>query len=76
MQNGRPHLANIGHIITKQRSDFDSRTYGYTKFSDLVAATVLFELDRRTPREGKATVLYVRDKRHDESEAQWARAGG
>ncbi|MGV2916999.1 NYN domain-containing protein [Streptomyces alfalfae] len=67
---GWAHLANVGQIITKQRSDFDSRTYGYTKLSDLLAATTLFEMDRRTPREGKATVLYVRDKRHGGGGAQ------
>ncbi|MEU4200833.1 NYN domain-containing protein [Streptomyces sp. NPDC026294] len=62
--DGWAHLANVGHIITKQRSDFDSRTYGYTKLSDLLAATALFEMDRRTPGGGKATVIYARDKRH------------
>ncbi|WP_333762883.1 OST-HTH/LOTUS domain-containing protein [Streptomyces sp. IBSBF 2390] len=70
MQNGWAHLVNIGHIITKQRSDLASRTYGYTALSDLLAATALFDLDRRTPRGGKATVLYGRDKCHDGSEAQ------
>ncbi|MFE5793670.1 NYN domain-containing protein [Streptomyces sp. NPDC056503] len=61
--DGWAHLASVGHIITKQRSDFDSRTYGYTKLSDLLTAIALFELDRRTPGEGKDTVIYVRDKR-------------
>ncbi|MFJ2598632.1 NYN domain-containing protein [Streptomyces erythrochromogenes] len=61
--DGWAHLANVGHIITKQRSDFDSRTYGYIKLSDLLSATALFEMDRRTPGEGKATVIYARDRR-------------
>ncbi|MGC0400511.1 uncharacterized LabA/DUF88 family protein [Streptomyces sp. SAI-126] len=62
--DGWAPLASVGHIITKQRSDFDSRTYGYTKLSDLLAATTLFEMDRRTPGGGKTTVIYARDKRH------------
>ena len=62
--DGWAHLANVGHIITKQRSDFDARTYGYTKLSDLLSATTLFEMDRRNPGEGKTTVVYARDKRH------------
>jgi uncharacterized LabA/DUF88 family protein len=62
--DGWAPLANVGHIITKQRSDFDSRTYGYTKLSDLLAATALFEMDRRATGGGKTTVIYVRDKRH------------
>jgi uncharacterized LabA/DUF88 family protein len=62
--DGWAHLANVGHIITKQRSDFDARTYGYTKLSDLLAATTLFELDRRDSGGGKTTAIYARDKRH------------
>lgn len=56
-------LAAVGNIILKQRSDFDSRTYGYAKLSDLLAATTLFELDRRSPGDGKPAVMYARDKR-------------
>ncbi|MGH3873658.1 MAG: NYN domain-containing protein [Pseudonocardiaceae bacterium] len=61
--DGWAPLANVGHIITKQRSDFDSRNYGYAKLSELLAATTLFELDRRSPGEGKPAVIYARDKR-------------
>lgn len=65
--DGWAHLAAVGHIITKQRPDFDSRTYGYTKLSDLFAATTLFELNRRAPGDGKAAVIYARDKRHTDN---------
>jgi uncharacterized LabA/DUF88 family protein len=61
--DGWSMLANVGHIITKQRPDFDSRSYGYAKLSDLIVATALFELDRRSPGDGKSAVVYVRDKR-------------
>lgn len=61
--DGWARLASVGHIITKQRPDFDSRTYGYAKLSDLMAATTLFELDRRVPGDGKAGVIYARDRR-------------
>jgi uncharacterized LabA/DUF88 family protein len=61
--DGWAPLASIGQIITKQAPDFDSRTYGYAKLSDLVAATTLFDLDRRSPGDGKQAVIYVRDKR-------------
>ncbi|MET8050258.1 NYN domain-containing protein [Streptosporangium sp. NPDC005286] len=62
--DGWAHLGYVGHIITKQRPDFDSRNYGYTKLSDLMAATALFELNRRIPSDGKPAIVYVRDKRH------------
>jgi uncharacterized LabA/DUF88 family protein len=61
--DGWAPLATVGHIITKQRPDFDSRNYGYTKLSDLMAATTLFELDRRSPGDGKPKIIYARDKR-------------
>ncbi|MFW5420933.1 NYN domain-containing protein [Nocardiopsis sp. CNT-189] len=63
-EDGWAHLAAVGHIITEQRPDFDSRTYGYAKLSDLFAATGLFELDRRIPGGGKSAIVCVRDKRH------------
>jgi uncharacterized LabA/DUF88 family protein len=56
-------LGSVGNIITKQRPDFDSRNYGYAKLSDLMAATTLFDLERRVPGDGKAAVLYARDNR-------------
>src|SRR5690349_20125849 len=37
--DGWASLAAVGNIILKQRSDFDSRTYGYAKLSDLLTAT-------------------------------------
>ncbi len=61
--DGWASLAAVGHIITKQRPDFDSRNYGYAKLSDLLAATTLFELDRRSPGDGKPGIIYARDKR-------------
>ncbi|HVB46299.1 MAG TPA: NYN domain-containing protein [Streptosporangiaceae bacterium] len=61
--DGWAMLAAVGHIITKQRPDFDSRNYGYAKLSDLMAATTLFELDRRSSGDGKPGIIYARDKR-------------
>ncbi len=61
--DGWAALASVGHIITKQQPDFDSRSYGYAKLSDLMAATTLFDLDRRSPGDGKPGIIYARDKR-------------
>ena len=60
--DGWAPLANVGHIITKQRPDFDSRNYGYAKLSDLMTATTLFELDRRSPGDGKQALMFAREK--------------
>jgi uncharacterized LabA/DUF88 family protein len=61
--DGWAALASVGHILTNQSPDFDSRTYGYAKLSDLMAATTLFDLDRRSPGDGKPGIIYARDKR-------------
>jgi uncharacterized LabA/DUF88 family protein len=61
--DGWAALSSIGNIITNQRPDFDSRSYGYAKLSDLIKATSLFVLDRRSRGEGKQAVLYAREKR-------------
>ncbi|HEX6451587.1 MAG TPA: NYN domain-containing protein [Trebonia sp.] len=61
--DGWAMLSAVGEIITKQRPDFDSRSYGYAKLSDLIDATTLFETERRSPGDGKQAVIYLRDKR-------------
>ena len=61
--DGWADLGYVGTLITKQRPDFDSRSYGYAKLSDLMAATTLFELDRRSAADGRPGAIYVRDKR-------------
>src|ERR1700753_3665137 len=61
--DGWAPLSAIGNIITNQRPDFDSRSYGYGKLSDLVKATTLFDIERRSPGDGKQALVYVREKR-------------
>jgi uncharacterized LabA/DUF88 family protein len=60
--DGWAALASVGQILTNQSPDFDARTYGYGKLSDLMAATSLFELERRSPGGDKQAVIYARDK--------------
>jgi uncharacterized LabA/DUF88 family protein len=69
--DGWAPLAGVGQILTNQRPDFDSRTYGYAKLSDLVDATTLFELERRG--DGKSGIIYARDKRRRRSTARSTR---
>ena len=61
--DGWAPLSAIGNIITNQRPDFDSRSYGYGKLSDLIKATTLFEIERRSPGDGKQALMYAREKR-------------
>ncbi|MFV2102077.1 NYN domain-containing protein [Micromonospora sp. LOL_024] len=62
-EDGWAYLATVGHLLIKRRPDFDPRTYGYTKLTDLVAAISLFEVHRRLPGDGKPAVVYVRGRR-------------
>lgn len=61
--DGWAYLATVGHLLTKRRPDFDSRTFGYAKLTDLVTAIPAFEVDRRLPADGKPAVVYVREHR-------------
>jgi uncharacterized LabA/DUF88 family protein len=46
-ENGSAGLGQVGNIILKQKPDFDPRTYGYSKLSDLVDAIGLFTITRQ-----------------------------
>ncbi|HXS61960.1 MAG TPA: NYN domain-containing protein [Streptosporangiaceae bacterium] len=61
--DGWAALGYVGTLITKQQPDFDSRSYGYGKLSDLMTATTVFELERRSTADGRPGVIYVREKR-------------
>jgi uncharacterized protein (TIGR00288 family) len=54
--DGWAHLGVVGHQISNQAS-FDSRNYGYTKLSELVEATGMFQVKREN------LTIYVRDNR-------------
>ncbi len=46
-ETGWAHLGHVGNILQKQRTDFDSRNYGYAKLSDLVEQIEGFEVKRQ-----------------------------
>jgi hypothetical protein len=56
-------LADVGNLITKQVPEFDPRSYGFDKLSELISATSIFIMERRKIAEGKPEVIFVR-KRH------------
>ncbi|MCB4812126.1 NYN domain-containing protein [Methylovorus menthalis] len=53
--DGFAHMGEVKKHIVKNFSAFDSRNYGYGKFSDLIKATGLFEADTQKQR--------IKDKR-------------
>src|SRR5487761_18901 len=60
--DGWAALGYVGTLITKQQPDFDSRSYGYAKLSDLMAATTLFEMERRSAGDGRPGAIYIRER--------------
>ncbi len=50
-------LGQIGQFITQAHADFDPRTYGSSKLSDLIRKTARFEV-----KQGNGNTLLVRDK--------------
>lgn len=57
-EDGWAALGGIGSLLSKQSSEFDPRTYGHRKLSDLVAATGLFE----TRKDGQTLQVRVRPR--------------
>jgi uncharacterized LabA/DUF88 family protein len=54
-EDGFANLSEVKKHIVKNYSAFDSRNYGYPKFSDLISTIGLFELDAKKQR--------IKDKR-------------
>ena len=60
---GWANLGTFGSYLTKLKSDFDSRNYGYKKLSDLVRAKAdLFVTEERSMPGSEYKVLYIRAK--------------
>jgi hypothetical protein len=61
-EDGWAHLGALGANITKLRPDFDPRTHGYKKLSDLIKGyPQAFELQARATS-GSTAVMYARHK--------------
>jgi hypothetical protein len=56
-------LGAVGRNIANQAPEFDSRSYGYGKLSELVAALPLFEMEERRQGDGPSKAFYIRNSR-------------
>ncbi len=63
--SGWSFLGMVGNSIAKQAPDFDARNYGYQKLSELIAASGLFEIEKRKTGDGSTTSIYVRSSRRE-----------
>lgn len=60
--DGWAHLGAVGSNLSRLMTDFDPRTWGYTKLKDLMAAHASYDIESRPTGEGKAPNAYVRSK--------------
>ena len=62
-ETGWAGLGSVGSTLTKLRPDFDSRLYGYRKFSDLIRSMAeRFELVERSTGTGKTLSVRIAPK--------------
>ncbi|WP_062288704.1 NYN domain-containing protein [Demequina phytophila] len=60
--DGWANLGSVGQNLSRLASDFDSRTWGFAKLTDLMRAHRLYEVQQREMGEGKTPNAYVRHK--------------
>ncbi len=60
--DGWARLGSVGSNLSRLSSDFDSRTWGYPKLADLLKAHPGFDVQSRSPGDGKPKVSVVRSK--------------
>jgi len=65
------NLGAIGNVIAKQAPDFDARNYGYRKLSELIAASDLFEIEKRKTGDGTST--FIRNRRRSPRKSDGAK---
>jgi len=60
--DGYASLGALGQLLGKKQPDFDSRVYGFSQLSKLVASVPRFEIDARGSRDSLSKQMYVKDK--------------
>jgi hypothetical protein len=64
--DGWAHLSGIGSAVAQASPEFDPRTYGFGRLSELVRAVTSLEVSERKLGDGHSKAIYVRDKRKKE----------
>jgi len=60
--DGWANLGAVGSNLSRLASDFDSRTWGFSKLKDLMSAHPDYVVQSRSPAEGKTPSAHVRRK--------------
>ena len=59
---GWASLSAVGSNLSRLASDFDTRTYGFAKLKDLIAAHSGYALELRKGADGRANSVFVRSR--------------
>ena len=62
-EEGYAFMGELGNLLIRQQPDFDPRTYGFSKLTQLIRSIDRFEVDVRQTGHPHTKHIYVRDKR-------------
>ncbi len=61
-ENGWAFLGDLGNLMLKKKTDFDSRNYGFPKMLSFIESMNKFEIDKRDSGKNNIKLIYVRRK--------------
>jgi uncharacterized LabA/DUF88 family protein len=59
-EDGWAFLGDVGSLLQKKQTNFDSRNYGFQKLTPLIKSISNFEIDERENQNGRVKLVYVR----------------
>ena len=60
--DGWAFLGDVGSLLQKKQTNFDSRNYGFQKLTPLIKSIPTIELERREDSRGHKKLIYVKIK--------------
>lgn len=62
-EDGWAFLGDVGNLLQKKQTNFDSRNYGFQKLTPLIKSTKKFDIEQRESSKGRFKLIYVKNKR-------------
>jgi len=61
--DGWAFLGDVGSMLQKKQTNFDSRNYGFEKLTPLIKSIDRFEIEQRESQKSKHKLIFVRIRR-------------
>jgi uncharacterized LabA/DUF88 family protein len=61
-EDGWAFLGDVGNLLQKKQTNFDSRNYGFQKLTPLIKSTKKFDIEQRESPRGRFKLIYVKNK--------------